>query len=292
LFSGPAPTYPSAMADLKHVLVTGGNTGIGFALCKQLLVEHGCYVFLGSRNAEKGAAAVKEILANCPDAAGRLEPVQIDATDGASITAAAAAVRAKLGDAPLYAIVNNAGTGLSHGVTGAMVIDTNFHGPKRVCDAFIPLLSTTEGRIVNVGSGAGPMYMAQASAEDKAFLKNPDITWPELEGYVKQTCTPEFLEKAAIAGPYGLSKASLHAYTMILAKDFPNLLSSSMSPGFIDTAITKGFGASKSPEEGTVSLRHCLFAPLEGNGWHYGSDGLRSPLDVLRNPGEPAYKVD
>ena len=36
--------------------------------------------------------------------------------------------------------------------------------------------------------------------------------------------------------------------------------------GFIDTAICKGMGASKTPEEGTVSIRKCLFAELGGNG--------------------------
>ena len=34
---------------VKHVLVTGGNTGIGFALCRQLAADHGCHVYLGSR---------------------------------------------------------------------------------------------------------------------------------------------------------------------------------------------------------------------------------------------------
>jgi len=35
---------------------TGGNSGIGLALCKLLATEHGCYVYLGSRSAEKGAS--------------------------------------------------------------------------------------------------------------------------------------------------------------------------------------------------------------------------------------------
>lgn len=35
-----------------------------------------------------------------------------------------------------------------------------------------------------------------------------------------------------------------------------------MTPGFIDTAIVKGWNATKKPAEGTVSLRHCLFQKL------------------------------
>ena len=35
---------------MKRVLVTGGNAGIGLALCRQLCVDHGCHVIMGSRS--------------------------------------------------------------------------------------------------------------------------------------------------------------------------------------------------------------------------------------------------
>jgi NADPH:quinone reductase-like Zn-dependent oxidoreductase len=47
--------------DLKRILVTGANTGIGLALTKQLVSEYNCHVYLGSRNPERGAAAVEEV---------------------------------------------------------------------------------------------------------------------------------------------------------------------------------------------------------------------------------------
>ena len=46
---------------MKSVFVTGGNTGIGEALCRILVRDHGCYVYLGSRNEERGAKAVADI---------------------------------------------------------------------------------------------------------------------------------------------------------------------------------------------------------------------------------------
>ena len=39
---------------VKHILVTGASAGIGLALCKLLIRDHDCYVYLGSRNVEKG----------------------------------------------------------------------------------------------------------------------------------------------------------------------------------------------------------------------------------------------
>ena len=53
--------------------------------------------------------------------------------------------------------------------------------------------------------------------------------------------------------------------------------------------MTRGYGATKPPEEGTVSTMKCLFDELPGNGFYYGSDGVRSPLHFMRNPGEPEY---
>jgi hypothetical protein len=75
----------------------------------------------------------------------------------------------------------------------------------------------------------------------------------------------------------------------MFAKLNPQIMTSCVSPGFIDTAIVKGFGATKTPDEGTVSIKKCLFEELGGNGWYWGSDGLRSPLHVMRSPGEPEF---
>ena len=88
---------------------------------------------------------------------------------------------------------------------------------------------------------------------------------------------------------YGGSKALLACYTMKLAQLHPALSISILSPGYILTDMTRGMGATKSPEEGTVSLIKCLFGDLPASGYFWGSDGLRSPLHYMRNPGEPEY---
>lgn len=268
------------MAEGKRILVTGANTGIGLALCKQLC-EKGCQVLLGARNLEKGAKAVEEVKAFAPGAA--VELVQIDVGSDESVFEAAKVVKDRLGDEPLFAIVNNAGTGLAHGTGSEEQINTNFNGIVRVCKSFIPLLSPSEGRVVNVGSGAGPMYVNKQPIERQKLLCNPEISMEEIQ----RTIT-EGLETDSMGG-YGVSKACVAAYTMLLAREHPKLLCSCLSPGFINTAIVSGFGATKPPEEGTVSLKHCLFGDLPGNGWFWGSDALRSPLNVLRNPGEPEF---
>ena len=43
-------------------------------------------------------------------------------------------------------------------------------GIRRVSEAFVPLLQPQGGRIVNVTSAAGPMYVSKCTEAKKAFL--------------------------------------------------------------------------------------------------------------------------
>jgi len=279
------------------VLVTGGNQGIGFALCQQLALEHGCHIVLSARTAQKGIDAVAELQKaidsaddNCQ---GSVEFLQLDTGNDASVKAAAEAYQAKHGDSKLGAIVNNAGIGLKTGANES-TLNTNLHGVKRVCDAFLPLLETNGGRIVNVGSGAGPTYVKSLTdTDDLRFLcaggttSADNITWENIDDYAKKHAEDC---KSVNVGQYGLSKALLSVYTTLLARQCPTLVVSCITPGFINTQLTAGYGSKKDPSEGTLAIKKCLLEDLpRGSGWYYGSDGVRSQYHFLRNPGEPEY---
>jgi meso-butanediol dehydrogenase / (S,S)-butanediol dehydrogenase / diacetyl reductase len=87
------------MQDKRVALVTGANQGIGLQIAKDL-VAHGFTVLVGSRNLERGEAAVKTI-------DGDARALQLDVTDKVSIGAAAERIRKELGR--LDVLVNNAG---------------------------------------------------------------------------------------------------------------------------------------------------------------------------------------
>jgi len=263
------------------ILVTGGNAGIGFALCKQLASENDYNVFLGCRSLERGAQAIEEIKKQAPAVEGKIKVVQLDVTDDASVSAAKAEIAKDLGEEKLYALVNNAGTGLAHNVDAQTIISTNYHGVKRVTAAFLPLVAS---RIVNVGSGAGPSFVNKCtSAAIKNILVSDDASIEAIEG-----CLTDGLPLDSMQG-YGVSKACVAAYTNWMARQHPGLTISCCTPGFINTAIVQGFGATKTPEEGTRAIRHCLFEEVGGSGWYFGSDAVRSPLHFMRSPGEPEY---
>jgi NAD(P)-dependent dehydrogenase (short-subunit alcohol dehydrogenase family) len=158
-------------ANIKRVLVTGGNAGIGKALCQQLASDFGCHVYMGVRSVERGEAALKEIVAASPACEGKIEVFLCDTSDAASILAAASSMKQTLGSAHLYAVVNNAavcnmGPGAAKGVTTDALIKTNVYGPKLMVEAFVSMMGDKEGRIVNVGSGLGSSYVSKASEED------------------------------------------------------------------------------------------------------------------------------
>lgn len=273
------------MHRMKQILVTGGNSGIGLALCRQLAVD-GHHVFMCSRDVSRGGEALASLdLDTC---LGSISLVQLDVGDIESVSQAAESVQKSLNGSKLYAVVNNAGIGLAAHADATVVVKTNLYGVKLVTEAFLPMVSD---RIVNVGSGAGPIYVSKCPLEAQKRLSCCPDSWEEIESWLEMSDDglTGVGSKADTMGGYGISKALLASYTMLMAKEVPQVLFSSVSPGFIETKLTAGFGATKSTEEGTVSIKKALFDELEGNGRYYGSDGVRSPLHFMRNPGEPEY---
>ena len=289
---------------MKRILITGANKGIGLATVAKLLASYDeTFLLLGSRDSKKGQQALNSLLDIQPEWKDRLDLIQIDVEQDLSVNSAAEEVVTKFGKtpSPLYAIVNNAGIGDS--MLGLnKVLQVNTFGPKRVCDAFLPLLNPSIGRIVNVTSASGPLYLAGSSNETKKLLANPDVSWTEIEKFMSECLKLESERTTDWGGDwsaYGISKACTNAYSIYLAKKNPNLTINSCTPGFIETDLTRPMAESngktpaemgmKSPEEGVSASVFLLMGNPSGSGHYYGSDCVRSPLDKYRSPGDPPY---
>ena len=290
-----ASTLSTAVA-IKRVLVTGANKGIGLQICKKIVqTVPDAHILLGSRSAARGEKAVAEVIASDASAAGRVELLELDVTDAASIAAAAKDVASRYSGepTPLYGLCNNAGVGFGRSIKETLA--TNFYGSVNVCDSFLPLLDPANGRICNVASASGPNFVRGCDKAMKALFTSRSTTYEELDNVLtQQAASPMDYEGIA----YGLSKAAVNTWTMILAASHPNLKINSCSPGYVLTDLTAGMGATKTPEESNchVAPLHLLFGEVEqpeaNKGRYYGSDGVRSPLDVYRGPGDPPYVGD
>ncbi|MDP7046278.1 MAG: SDR family NAD(P)-dependent oxidoreductase [SAR324 cluster bacterium] len=289
---------------MKRILITGANKGIGLATVAKLLGSYDeTFLLLGSRDSKKGHQALNSLLDIQPEWKDRLDLIQIDVEKDLSVNSAAEEVVTKFGrtPSPLYAIVNNAGIGDS--MLGLnKVLQVNTFGPKRVCDAFLPLLNPSIGRVVNVTSASGPLYLAGSSNETKKLLTNPDVSWTEIEKFMSECLKLESERTTDWGGDwsaYGISKACTNAYSIYLAKKNPNLTINACTPGFIETDLTRPMAESngktpaemgmKSPEEGVSASVFLLMGNPSGSGHYYGSDCVRSPLDKYRSPGDPPY---
>jgi len=285
------PAVSAAMSSLsssmKRVLVTGGNKGIGKAICQTLLEKYpDVYVILGSRDIGRGEAAVKDLCAAVPGCDDRLACLELDVTSDDSVSSAASKMEDKL-----YGIVNNAGIGFGNTFEDALT--TNYFGARRVNDAFSGHLVRPGGRIVNIASASGPMFvhgLQKGDLKEKLTLPVANINGgiSELDSITKSY----FGQLDYGNDSYGLSKALLNAYTALHAEAEPDLIINSCSPGFINTDITRGMGASNPPSKGAVCPVQLLMSETIGNnptGWYYGSDVVRSPFHCYRDPGEPPY---
>ena len=86
------------------VLVTGGNSGIGYE-CARALAKAGRHVIIASRNRQLSEEAVRKIAAE--NGAERIEAMDLDLSSSDSIRSAVAAIHAR--NLPLQSLVCNAG---------------------------------------------------------------------------------------------------------------------------------------------------------------------------------------
>jgi NAD(P)-dependent dehydrogenase (short-subunit alcohol dehydrogenase family) len=145
----------------RSIVITGASSGIGRATAL-LLDRRSFRVFAGVRKANDGRALEA-------DASGRLTAIQLDVTDDESIAKAVKKVAAATSGS-LHGLINNAGLSLNGPLellpTSDIkrLMDVNVIGLLAVTRAFLPLLRTGRGRIVNISSGHGLLAIPDKSA--------------------------------------------------------------------------------------------------------------------------------
>jgi NAD(P)-dependent dehydrogenase (short-subunit alcohol dehydrogenase family) len=235
----------------KIALVTGGNKGIGFEICRSL-AGAGCTVLLGARNAQRGQQAVRQLeQAGVED----IHFIEIDVTMQHTIKAAAEQIESRYGR--LDILLNNAGVNLpGDGLPGAAdpavvqrIFDTNFFGALRVAHTMLPLLrKSPAGRIVNISSGLG------------SLTYNSDPAWA---GYDWK-----------LIG-YNASKAALNMLTVHLAYEVRDtkIKVNSANPGFTKTDLNDNTGTQPVEVGAVAAMRLALLDDDGPTGQSFSKDG-------------------
>jgi NAD(P)-dependent dehydrogenase (short-subunit alcohol dehydrogenase family) len=221
-------------------VVTGGNRGIGYEVCRQLATL-GYDVVLGARDPGKGARAAADL---------GVRACEIDVADEASVEAAAAWVAGELGRCDV--VVNNAAilydtwARASSADLGEVhaAMETNLFGAWRTTLAFLPLLrQSAHGRVVNVSSEGGSLSGMSAG-------------------------TPA----------YSVSKAALNALTRVLAAELRSegILVNAVCPGW--TATDMGGHGGRPVAEGAASVVWAVTLPDDGPTGGFFRDGRTLPF--------------
>lgn len=240
--------------DSSTALVTGANTGIGKEIARQLAAA-GHTVYVGSRDAARGEAAVGEI-------GGDARLLVIDVTGAASVAGAASQVGA------LDILVNNAGisgggkkAGEADVAEFRRVYETNVFGVVAVTNAFLPALRRSpRPRIVNISSGTG------------------SLTW---------SAGPQYERYAGNMAAYRSSKTALNAVTVFYALALGDPFKvNALAPGLRRTGLNPVAAASDGdPAEGAAGAVRLALLPGDGpTGKFFSWDGTPVPWLPARAP--------
>ncbi|KAI4162674.1 MAG: hypothetical protein LQ342_003720 [Letrouitia transgressa] len=144
------------------VLITGANSGVGFATAEVLIKASSVYhVILAARSLQKAETAMVD-LKSTGGVKGSLSPVQLDVTDLDSIAHATAYVEKSFGH--LDVLINNAAVGARDDDIKTRMLrcmETNVIGPAVVSSAFRSLLlKSLNPYSLYVSSGVGSLTFA------------------------------------------------------------------------------------------------------------------------------------
>ncbi|KAK2973199.1 hypothetical protein RJ640_009829 [Escallonia rubra] len=277
-------------APERYAVVTGANKGIGLETVRRLAAA-GLTVVLTARDEKRGADATRAL-----HASGLSNVVfhQLDVQDPKSVESLGKFIQDQFGR--LDVLVNNAGASgvmvdedglralnidpaswlsgramnMVQGVikstyeTAKVCLNTNYYGVKRVTEALLPLLqlSTSGARIVNVSSLRGELRRIPSEKTREELGDIDTLTEEKIDEIVERflhDMKQDALEAngwSKMLPAYSVSKATLNAYTRVLAKKYPNMCINCVHPGYVNTDINWHTGTMTVEEgaEGPVLL--------------------------------------
>ncbi|CAB4313595.1 unnamed protein product [Prunus armeniaca] len=282
----------------RYAVVSGANKGIGCEVVRQLAACQGVVVVLTARDEKRGRDATSQL-----HHLGFSNVLfhQLDVLDPFSIQSLANFIDNRFGR--LDILVNNAGasgavvdeealkslnidptTWLSgkavNKIQGAIkftyekaeeCLNTNYYGAKRLTEALLPLLqlSPQGGRIVNVSSLRSELKRIP-SEEIRNELGDVETLTVEKVDALLTKFLVDFKQNALEANgwtlmlpAYSISKATLNAYTRILAKKYPKMYINCVHPGFVNTDINWHTGT-MTLEEGAAGPVKLALLPNGG----------------------------
>jgi NAD(P)-dependent dehydrogenase (short-subunit alcohol dehydrogenase family) len=268
----------------KVAVVTGGASGIGYALARRFASE-GARVVIG----DVEAAALDRAVSELRDSGADVEGVVTDVTDSAQMQALADAAVARFGG--VHVFCNNAGVG-GGGLSWEMplstwewVIGVNLWGVIHGVRTFVPLLmQQTEAHIVNTASVAGLVaapFMGPYNASKHAVVAISETLHHELAMSAPQV-------KVSVLCPGWVNTKIADS-----ARNRPGHLQEGAAPDADAAALLRGFiEQGMPPDEVAAKVLHAmreerfwiLTHDEQGDFWVDGVNQRLRSLEARANP--------
>ncbi|KAJ4264440.1 hypothetical protein NW762_005640 [Fusarium torreyae] len=207
----------------KVILVTGGNTGLGFEAISQLSKHKPKHIYLAARSEEKANEAINKIREMNPDAAP-ITFLQLDLGSFTSIKAAAASFESM--SERLDILINNAGImAVPEGLTEdgyEIQFGTNHVGPALFTTLLLPILKATAAKSTDARVVFLTSDLEKIAPKNSFIFDKLKTTLPELSTWAR----------------YGQSKLATVHYAQALANHNPDLKIMSIHPGIIATNLS------------------------------------------------------
>ncbi|KAF7846813.1 hypothetical protein BT93_L3705 [Corymbia citriodora subsp. variegata] len=126
---------------------------------------------------------------------------------------------------------------------------TNYYGVKQVTAALLPLLQqSNSAKVVNVSSSVGQLDFIPGENIKEELNDVDSLTEEKVDGLVARYLkdmkegTLESGGWPITSSAYIVSKATLNAYTRVLAKNYPGIAINAVNPGFTKTDLNHNTG--------------------------------------------------
>ena len=286
ILEGPEGAWTaSEMPNLsgKVIIVTGGNSGIGFEAAKEF-ARKGAHVTLACRNMEKARSAMDEIVAEIPGASVEIMALDLASLD--SVRQFATAFNAK--HDRLDILVNNAGIMMVPYSETAEGFESQF-GVNHLAHFALtglllePLLATPGARVVTISS----------NAHERGRMDFEDLGFQNGNSYDRSVA-------------YNRSKLANLLFTKELQRRLEesgvDVMAVSAHPGismthladhliegpFVDLALPLASKILQSASMGALPTLRAAVDPLARGGDYYGPDGFNSfrgyPVKINTSP--------
>lgn len=250
----------------KVVIVTGGSSGIGFAIAQDL-ASKGAHVYLGCRNKERGQDAVVKLCKESGNPAIHL--LHLDLQDFSSIHSF---VKSFLEcEKQLDALVNNAGV---------------FHHPAGLTTDQIEITYQTNYLGVFLLTSLLQSTIQQSSNPRIVFLSSEShkaVTQEDVVAFKPKELNPltNFSDYVKI---YGISKLALHLFSQHLVESLPGVYVGLTDPGNVWTPIYRHSWRSWGLKDMLVRLQCYIFM-------RDAQEGAQSTIHALnaQNPRSGQY---